>query len=94
MLKKLFSLIPVFFILAFSNIMIGSVLKIMHIGNMDYLLAIGLVFSIIFMVLSIYEVLNSNRIKKSEKLMWTIALLFLNTLAGFLYILVGRRKVI
>ena len=74
--------------------LIGATLKIMHLSGAETLLAIGLITSLVFIVSAIIEVRSSNRLDHREKTMWTIAFLFLNGVAGILYMVSARRRVI
>jgi hypothetical protein len=45
----------------------------------------------------LYEIWNSYRIDKNEKIMWTIAFIFmgiLGAIAGIVYLLMGRKRVV
>jgi hypothetical protein len=41
-----------------------------------------------------FEIWQSGKIERIEKIMWTIAFLFLGGLAGLLYILLGRKHIV
>ncbi len=58
------------------------------------LLVGGLVATLVFMGLAISEVTTSDRIEKSEKILWIVLLIFLNNLAGILYIFWRRKHII
>jgi hypothetical protein len=40
------------------------------------------------------EIWQSAKIERNEKIMWTIAFLFLGGLVGLLYIFVGRKRIV
>ena len=82
------------FFLSMAITLIGATLKIMHLSGAETLLAIGLITSLVFIVSAIIEVRSSNRLDHREKTMWTIAFLFLNGVAGILYMVSARRRVI
>lgn len=71
----------------------GLFLKILHSDIAEILLIIGLISTFIFIVAASFEVWTSTRIKNSEKIMWTIALIFMNPLTGFVYLFSGRKRV-
>ncbi len=73
---------------------IGSMLKILHIDYLELVLILGVILSVIFIFLSIKEVIGSNRINNNEKVMWFICFIFLNGLTGILYFFVGRKRII
>jgi membrane protein CcdC involved in cytochrome C biogenesis len=72
---------------------IGAYLKITHREGADVFLILGIIGSLLFMATAIYEVRSSTRISHREKTMWTIAFLFLNGFAGFIYFFLGRRRI-
>lgn len=72
---------------------IGAFLKITHREGADIFLILGIIGSLLFMATAIYEVRSSTRISHREKTMWTIAFLFLNGFAGFIYFFLGRRRI-
>ncbi|MCY7292692.1 MAG: PLDc N-terminal domain-containing protein [Ferruginibacter sp.] len=81
------------FILSFILVLVGAYQKIIHSEGADTWLMIGLIASLVFIVTAIYEVLSSERIDRSEKTMWTIALIFFSSIAGLIYILIGRKRI-
>lgn len=50
--------------------------------------------SLIFIIAAIYEVTQSTKIDRSEKIMWIIGFLFLTTIAGLIYVLSARKRVV
>ncbi|MBP6557716.1 MAG: hypothetical protein KAX93_00420 [Flavobacterium sp.] len=82
------------FILSFIVTIIGALFKIMHWPGASMLLIIGLLSLAVFVITALYEVHNSKTINSSEKLMWTIGFLFLGSIAGLVYVLIGRKRVI
>lgn len=48
----------------------------------------------IFIGTAISEVLISKKIYTTEKRMWTIAFLFMSFISGFIYFLVGRKRIV
>lgn len=82
------------FAIALISTIIGSLIKIVHWSNTDVLLLIGLVASFIFIVTAIIDVQRSRRIPSSEKTMWTIAFIFLGCIAGAVYLLFARKRII
>lgn len=84
-----------FFIsLVFS--LVGAFMKILHLPGADQLLIIGMVSNGVFVVSALSEVWRSERIDKNEKIMWTIAFVFmgfLGAIAGIVYLFMGRKRV-
>jgi len=71
-----------------------SFFKISHLTLYWPIIAIGVFATLIFMFLAIIEVVNSDQIKTSEKIMWTICLILLSNLTGFIYIFWGRKRIL
>lgn len=87
------SLVIPSFIISLTASIIGAILKIMHLEFADQILTIALIFNLVFVLLSIYEIRNSQLFSFSEKTMWTIALIFFPGISGIIYILVRDRKI-
>jgi UPF0716 family protein affecting phage T7 exclusion len=62
-------------------------------NHVEYLV-IASICSFLFIILSLREIHGSGSISKNEKLMWTIGLLFVTSIAGAVYLLKGRNKVL
>jgi predicted membrane channel-forming protein YqfA (hemolysin III family) len=76
--------------------LVGAFMKILHLPGADQLLIIGMVSNGVFVVSALSEVWRSERIDKNEKIMWTIAFVFmgfLGAIAGIVYLLMGRKRV-
>ena len=72
-------------------------MKILHLPGAEQLLIVGMVTTGVFVVAALSEVWRSERIDKNEKIMWTIAFIFmglLGTMAGIVYLLLGRKRVV
>ena len=82
------------FLIGSIAIIVGAWYKILHSENADLFLSIGLVLIPLFTISALYEIHTSARINMQEKVMWTIGLLFMNTLAGLLYVFIRRPRVI
>lgn len=72
----------------------GAYLKIMHIANAQPWLIVGLIMGIVFLAMALPEIIQSKRISSPEKLLWITGLLFVSTIAGFLYLTRGRARII
>ena len=60
--------------------------KILHLSsNVGFLWPIALISTIIYTILIAIEIFSSSRVTGSEKVMWTVGLIFFNTFAGLLY---------
>lgn len=67
-------------------IIVGAMMKILHLYFGSAVLLIGMILSIIYIVLGIYDVFTNPKISKSEKIMWQTAFIFFNALTGILYL--------
>jgi len=81
------------FVVSFVILLIGSYLKLIHSYSADMFLKIGLAVMLVFIVSAIIEVWSSTRIDKNEKMMWSIAFIFMGTFSGIIYLLMGRKRV-
>lgn len=90
---KLGTIVTTSFIISFILTLVGAYLKITHSEGADTWLTIGIIASIVFIVTAIYEVRTSKRIDHAEKTMWTLAFIFFSSIAGLIYILIGRRRI-
>lgn len=82
------------FIISFISSIIGAFLKIFYSVETEALLIIGVIATLIFIIIAIYEVTTSTKISNTEKTMWTIAFLFFSSIAGLIYFLVGRKRIV
>ncbi len=82
------------FFISVIGILFGAVLKIMHSPFADLLLELSFAFYLVFAVLAFYEVFQSNKIETAEKIMCTIGILFLGSITGILYLLLGRKNIV
>ena len=88
------TVIKVSFVLSLLLTSAGAMLKILHEPKSEPFLILGIIASIIFIVLAIYEVRTSTRIDRTEKTMWTIAFIFMCGLTGLIYFIMGRKRII
>ena len=86
-------ILKISFCISLIGITAGTVLKIMHSTFAELLLQISISSYLLFAVLTLYEVLQSNRIEKTEKIMWTIGILFLGSLVGIIYLVAGGKRI-
>ena len=82
------------FTTAFFFSIIGAILKINHMENSSFLLIIGIIFTLIYIMIAIYEVNNSTKIKSNEKVMWTIGFITISFFVGLYYFVYGRKHII
>ena len=74
--------------------LIGAVFIISHFEGAGILMTIGLVASLAFILISIYEVNISKRIESNEKMMWTVGMICFSSLTGFVYVFSGRKRIV
>ncbi len=94
---KLGTLVTWSFFISLATSLVGALMKILHLPGADQLLIAGIVSNGVFVVTSLYEIWNSYRINKNEKIMWTIAFIFmgiLGVIAGIVYLFIGRKRVV
>jgi hypothetical protein len=75
-------------------IIVGAWFKLLHYQNADIFLTIGIIASIIFLVIVLYEIHSSKKVRGPEKIMWTVGFIFINTITGLMHFLIGRQKII
>ena len=88
------SILYISFILAFFIVILGTFFKIEHYPHTKLVLVIGLIFHLIFLITAIYEVRKSKKIEVSEKFMWTVGFIFFGSVAGLVYLLSARKRIV
>jgi len=86
LLKKAFAISLLF-------TLIGAMMKISHWEYSSFFLVIGILSTILYVVVGIYEVNNSKRISSSEKVLWTIGFIMFSFFVGLFYLISGRKNV-
>jgi hypothetical protein len=84
----------VIFNIQISLIIIGAILKILHLPFGEVVLGCGILVCLFFTVLSLNEIYSSSKLSLSKKAKWLFAFLFVNTIAGLYYILYSRKNVV
>ena len=82
------------FILGLLIVIFGSLLKIMHWPYATEMMIIGLLSQLVFIILRLIEISKSDKIDGTEKFMWFIGFIFIGTIAGLVYILSARKRII
>ena len=82
------------FVLSILLGLVGTLFKILHWPNADNLLMFALIATIIYIIFAIVEVVQAKKINHSEKTMWIIAFIFTTWIAGFVYFIIGRRRIV
>ncbi len=81
----------------FSSLVLSTITVFMVLNNkpgISLLLLLVLTTTFAHMIIGIYEVNNSKKINASQKLMWTLGFLFLNSITGIIYLFYGRKKIL
>lgn len=82
------------FAIAFFFSIIGAFLKINHMENSSFFLIIAIISTLFYIIIGIYEVNNSTRIKSNEKVMWTIGFITFSFFVGVYYFISGRKSIV
>ena len=82
------------FTVSFILSILGSLMKIMHWEHASFILGAGIVALAFFTFASLYEIFQSSRIRSNEKFMWLVGFLALGWFAGFIYLLLGRKRIV
>lgn len=73
------------FVLAFILVLFGSFLKIYHLEFATLFLMLGLFSTLCYIVLGIYQINHSVKLKNNEKVLWTIGFISFSFITGLLY---------
>lgn len=68
--------------------------KLYHLENPELFLLLVAMPALVFVVCAIVEIYNSARIRRGEKIMWAVGLLFTGLIAGCLYMFVARKRIV
>ncbi|WP_411275539.1 hypothetical protein [Daejeonella sp.] len=88
------TLYKIAFFLSVVTGIIGFAAKIMHIPGGHILILFGLLFSLVFVIIALYEIFKSDKITLDEKIMWTIGFIVVFTVTGLLYLIMGRQRIV
>jgi len=82
------------FIVGFLITLIGAYMKVTHSQGAEAFLVIAVIAWLSFIVTAIYEVRTSRQIDNTEKTLWTIAFILFGGIAGLVYFLARRRRIV
>jgi hypothetical protein len=82
------------FVLSFVIVIVGALFKIMHYPFSQLLLIVGLISMLVFWYVAISEIKSSTKIDGSEKFMWIIGIIFFGSVAGLVYLLSARKRIV
>jgi hypothetical protein len=91
---KNFQFLPALFNVQLSFIIIGAILKILHLPLSDIILGIGICACLVFTILALMEIYSSPKLSSMRKSKWLFAFLFVNTIAGLYYISYSRNTIV
>lgn len=82
------------FFISITLILMGTTLKIMHLQGSSVIVLFAVISAVVWTILALIEIWSSRRLEFNVKLMWTVGFFVFNVLAGILYFLIGRQRVI
>lgn len=82
------------FVLSIVIVLVGALFKIMHYPYSQLLLIVGLISMLVFWYVAISEIKSSTKIDGSEKFMWIFGIIFLGSVAGLVYLLSARKRIV
>ena len=87
-------LIKTSFLMSIFCAIVGSWLKLAHIHGSATLFVIAILTAVVFIILCLTEIIRSTKLNRSEKLMWTVGLIFMGNITGIVYLLSGRKRIV
>lgn len=88
------TLYKIAFFLSIVTGITGLAAKIMHIPLGQILILLGLGFTMVYVIIALYEIYKSDRITPDEKIMWTAGFILISTVTGLLYLIMGRPRIL
>lgn len=88
------TLYKIAFFLSIVTGITGLAAKIMHIPVGQILILLSLGFTMVYVLIAIYEIYKSDRITPDEKIMWTAGFILISTVPGLLYLIMGRPRIV
>jgi len=82
------------FVLSIVIVLVGALFKIMHYPFSQLLLIVGLISMLVFWYVAISEIKSSTKIDGSEKFMWIFGIIFFGSVAGLVYLLSARKRIV
>jgi hypothetical protein len=79
------------FALSLAGVLVGSLLKIMHIPMADIVLTAGLAISAVFIVLGIISTWRDDSLSTGEKVLWSV-MLFITPVGPLIFMLMRYPK--
>ncbi|MGB4770716.1 MAG: PLDc N-terminal domain-containing protein [Chitinophagaceae bacterium] len=91
-METLSKILPVSFAVSFCATVLAAFMRLQHSPFASNFMIVGLLFAVIFMVMAVVEIWNTDRVKDNNRVFWTLAVVLFGTLGGLLYFMIGRRK--
>jgi len=85
---------PYSYLVSFIFSVIGALMKIQHYPFSEVFLSLGIIALIIFIIAAIIEVSRSRKISDSEKFMWKVGFIVFGSIAGLVYLVSGRKRIV
>ena len=82
------------FIISVVVVILGALAKIMHCPYSQLLLIIALLAMVVLAISCLYEITKSEKIEGTEKFMWVVGFIVLTMVAGLVYILSARKRIV
>lgn len=87
------NLLIIVLIVSLCITLFGAWLKIIHEEGADLFLQAGIITSLLFTVIALYEVLSSTRINRLEKVLWSLGLVLAGSIVGLVYVFAERSRI-
>jgi hypothetical protein len=84
-MKSMNNLYKKIFVLSFILVLFGSLLKIYHLEFATLFLMLGLFSTLCYIILGIYQINHSVKLKNNEKVLWTIGFITFSFITGLFY---------
>ena len=72
---------------------LAMALRVLDIARGEVFLITAVILSAVWTAIALYEIHTSVKISIGTKILWTVGLIFFNTIAGLLYYFSGRKTV-
>jgi uncharacterized membrane protein HdeD (DUF308 family) len=91
-METLSKILPISFAVSFCATAMAAFMRVQHSPFATNLMVAGLVFALIFMVMAVVEIWNTDRVKDNKRVFWTLAVVLFGSLGGLMYFMIGRRR--
>lgn len=82
------------FLLSLTLLFAQIIMGFMNLPGRNLLIIVILPLTLTYIIMALKEIYPSNRINMFEKIMWTISLIVLNYIAGLMYLLFARKRIL